>query len=332
MAEARMVPGFEHRPGNNCESTALRNLLWFEGIDVSEPMIFGLGEGLHFIYWQMKSMDFVFTGGRTKPDLVYRTFASNVELELTEHKTASAKQASDRLFQSLDSGQPMMLRMDALYLDYFDIDIHFPAHYAVAAGYDGESVYLADTHRPGLQKTSRASLAEARASTASMGMGRPNHQSVALHEPGRLTKTRLKQNLRAAIRRNADAMLTPPIKNIGVKGIALAGQRIPTWIQKSGYPQKCLQVTADIWERGGTGGGLFRKMYSAFLAEAGQLLGQRPIQKAADSYRSIAQEWTALAALLEQTAVTLDQRGLDEVGRRVGLLAKREAEVLSTLL
>ena len=159
-------------------------------------MIFGLGEGLHFIYWQMKSMDFVFTGGRTKPDLVYRTFATNVALELTEHQTASAKQASRRLFQSLDSGQPIMLRLDALYLDYFDIDIHFPAHYAVAAGYDENSVYLADTYRPGLQKTSRASLADARASTASLGMGRPNHQSVVLHEPGRLkARERLRRHI-----------------------------------------------------------------------------------------------------------------------------------------
>ena len=33
------------------------------GIELSEPMLFGLGEGLGFIFWNMKSMNFPFIGG-----------------------------------------------------------------------------------------------------------------------------------------------------------------------------------------------------------------------------------------------------------------------------
>jgi hypothetical protein len=45
-----MVPGFRHRAGNHCGSTALRNLLAFGGLELSEEMAFGLGAGAAFYY------------------------------------------------------------------------------------------------------------------------------------------------------------------------------------------------------------------------------------------------------------------------------------------
>ena len=46
--------------GQHCEITATGTLLKQIGIDLSEPMLFGLGEGLSFIIWNMKIMDFPF--------------------------------------------------------------------------------------------------------------------------------------------------------------------------------------------------------------------------------------------------------------------------------
>ena len=44
------VPGYVHPPGNHCGSTALRNLLGFHGVELSEEMAFGLGAGAGFYY------------------------------------------------------------------------------------------------------------------------------------------------------------------------------------------------------------------------------------------------------------------------------------------
>ena len=38
LAEPRMVPGYRHRPGNHCGSTALRNLLAHHGAEITEEM------------------------------------------------------------------------------------------------------------------------------------------------------------------------------------------------------------------------------------------------------------------------------------------------------
>ncbi|HEV2727566.1 MAG TPA: BtrH N-terminal domain-containing protein, partial [Solirubrobacterales bacterium] len=44
------VRGYTHTPGHHCGSTALRNLLAFHGVEISEEMAFGLGAGAGFYY------------------------------------------------------------------------------------------------------------------------------------------------------------------------------------------------------------------------------------------------------------------------------------------
>ncbi|CAM5264216.1 hypothetical protein SHIRM173S_03133 [Streptomyces hirsutus] len=55
-----MVKGIDVRGMQHCETTALGVLLRHEGLDLSEPMLFGLGSGLSFIYWDSKAMGFPF--------------------------------------------------------------------------------------------------------------------------------------------------------------------------------------------------------------------------------------------------------------------------------
>ena len=63
---ARMVPGYRHVPGNHCGSTALRNLLAFHGLEMSEEMALGLGAGVSFYYVVLEgSSPSRFTNGRT---------------------------------------------------------------------------------------------------------------------------------------------------------------------------------------------------------------------------------------------------------------------------
>ena len=61
-----IIKNFKPFEGQHCETTATGSLLLHQGINLSEPMLFGLGEGLNFIIWNMKTMDFPFIGGRIK--------------------------------------------------------------------------------------------------------------------------------------------------------------------------------------------------------------------------------------------------------------------------
>ena len=149
--------------GQHCETTATGSLLKQQGIELSEPMLFGLGEGLGFIFWNMKIMDFPFIGGRVKPDLLTKNIAKNLNLQLEIKETSSIKGAWENVRRLIDKGIAVGIKLDAYFLEYFTNKFHFAAHYVAMYGYDYEFAYLIDTQQQGGRaKTSLKSLALAR--------------------------------------------------------------------------------------------------------------------------------------------------------------------------
>lgn len=88
-----LIQRFKAFNGQHCETTATGSLLRQIGIELSEPMLFGLGEGLGFIFWNMKIMDFPFIGGRVKPDVLTENICRNLNLKLEVSETSSTKKA-----------------------------------------------------------------------------------------------------------------------------------------------------------------------------------------------------------------------------------------------
>ena len=60
------VSGFRPFVGQHCETVATGYLLGAAGIDLSEPMLFGFGEGLGFIFINLSSLPLPFVGGRAQ--------------------------------------------------------------------------------------------------------------------------------------------------------------------------------------------------------------------------------------------------------------------------
>jgi hypothetical protein len=134
--KAMIIKNFKTFKGQHCETTAIGNLLLNEGIELSEPMIFGLGSGLGYIFWNMKIMDFPFIGGRIKPDEITRNVCDKLNLSLHIHETSSVKNAWEVVKKHIDNSKPVGLKIDSYYLDYFTNKIHFAGHYAALVGYD----------------------------------------------------------------------------------------------------------------------------------------------------------------------------------------------------
>jgi len=54
MPERLMLEGFKQFVGKHCETTALKRVLDYHGIYLSEEMLLGLGGGIGFIYWYLR--------------------------------------------------------------------------------------------------------------------------------------------------------------------------------------------------------------------------------------------------------------------------------------
>jgi hypothetical protein len=262
-----MVPAYRHLPGNHCGSTALRNLLGFHGVDISEEMAFGLGAGACFYYVVLdEHSPSRFTNGR----------AARLEenfLELTgaplRLRTDPDPESSWRLAKdSIDEGRPVLLLTDLYYLDHYGRSAHFPGHSVVLAGYDDELAWLSDTAFEDLQTTSLDRLREARHSQQPI-FPLEGH-AIDAPEGTKLDRDDLIAHAPKAIGRAAGQMLDPPLGEYeGLPALRRFAGEVGDWPDAAEDWQWCARFLYQVIERRGTGGGNFRRMYARFLDEAG---------------------------------------------------------------
>ncbi|MDF2851142.1 MAG: lantibiotic transporter [Sphingobacterium multivorum] len=313
--------------GLHCETTATGTLLKHIGIELSEPMLFGLGEGLSFIYWKMKTMDFPFLGGRIKTDLLTQHICKNLGLELNVHETSSKVKAWQAVRQLLDEGQPVGLKLDAYYLEYFTKPFHFAGHYVAIYGYDDEHAYLGDTRQQGGSvKTSLASLALARAEKGPMS-SKNLYYTIA----GNMENVDLKEVLIAAMVNNAKQYLAPPINNISYKGILKTSEEVMNWFKTSQAIESEFKMAASLMEKAGTGGALFRNLYRDFIKESYDLLGIEQLAVVHHEFVQIALLWTSLSELFSQIAETASFDAVQQASAIFKTLATKEKNAMEIL-
>ncbi|MFJ2598417.1 BtrH N-terminal domain-containing protein [Streptomyces erythrochromogenes] len=322
-----MVKDLDVRGMQHCETTALGMLLRHEGLDLSEPMLFGLGSGLSFIYWDSKSMGFPFLGGRVKPFELTRNLTAVLGLDLLVEETTSPRKAWQNVAAPIDAGRPVGLQLDSYHLDYFSTRVHFGGHVVAMYGYDEQDAYLQDTDpQGGAVSTSLASLARARAERGPMTA---KNRSFTVTAPIGLTPPQ--DRIIPAIKTCADAFLHPPIANLGHRGIAKAAEQVPKWLQRSDNPREDLPQAAVLMERAGTGGALFRNLYRDFLAECAQLIDNNHLRTGHTLYTEAAIFWTEVAALIAAAGTSGDANRLAQAGSVLSELARIEHSAMQAL-
>jgi Butirosin biosynthesis protein H, N-terminal/Domain of unknown function (DUF4872) len=283
---AVMVAGFRHRPGHHCGSTALRNLLAFHGVELSEEMAFGLGAGACFYFVPMDgSSPSRFVNGRTSrlEEQFVELTGAPLELLTFDDSRASWEAAST----TVSGGAPVLLLTDLYYLDHYGKSAHFPGHAVVLAGFDDDVAYLSDTAFEELQRTTIASLAEARHAQHPV-FPLAGHMFVAANGIGSFDP---RSAAPAAVARCAERMLEPPLGEYeGLPGLRKFAAEVGSWPELLSDWQWCARFTYQTIERRGTGGGNFRLMYSRFLEEAGY--------EEAALAATASERWTALAGRL----------------------------------
>lgn len=322
------IEKFKPFDGQHCETTATGTLLRQLDIELSEPMLFGLGEGLGFIFWNMKTMNFPFIGGRIKPDALTENIAKNLNLELTVKETASQQKAWNNVKELIDKGQAVGLKLDCFHLEYFSKPFHFAGHYTAIYGYDNDFAFLTDTKQQGGKvKTSLKSLALARAEKGPMS-------SKNLYYTLRKTNKEpdLKKAIVTAIKNNATEYLNPPIKNIGYKGVLKTSTEIIKWFKTSKDIQTEFETAAMLMEKAGTGGSLFRNLYRDFLRESYDLLKLDQLKQGYEAFIEIAKLWKTVSELFEKVSETKDFQYILQASQILKMISEKEKKAMEILI
>ena len=315
--------------GVHCETNVAGTILNNLGINLSEAMLFGLGEGLSFIYWKMKNQEFPFIGGRVKPELLTNTLVKNLDLELEIKETRSKNKAWKNVIDYIDNGIPVGIKLDCFYLDYFPVKIHFHSHYACLYGYDDDKVYLRDTYQGDkIFTTSIESFAQARSEKGPMSSNNLSYVIKKVND----NKININQILKPILKNNAFTYLNPPIKNISFKGIEHTSKEIYKWFNSSKNLKEEFELTANLMENGGTGGSLFRNLYTEFLKECDNRLEQKNIYYSYLEFKEISEKWKAVSELFRSLSTNPNTLELNKLSLLLKDISKQEYNAMSLLI
>jgi hypothetical protein len=300
MSDTLSVPAYRHHPGNHCETCAARNVFAHAGLDISEEMLFGLGEGLGFIYWAMKCMPYPVIGYRngTAGDVLEKA-CPRLGVGLRAVETKSEKSAYKNLRAMLAAGRPACIFVDMGFLPYTRLpeQVHFGGHAVTVFEVDeaAGAARLSDL-MDAPQSVTLEDLRRARGSVYRPFP--PKNRLMEFTFPEKLPD--LGPPALDAIRANAGSFANPPIANLGLRGFGKFARELRKW-PAAMPPEQLFGALVNAFtyiEIGGTGGGGFRPMYARFLREAQALTGEARLAEAADLYDRAGAAISALGVAL----------------------------------
>lgn len=311
-----------HRPGRHCGSSAIRDVLEFHGLTMTEACCFGLGAGLGITYVEVPGSATPFIVHVRSMGFEEKVF-STLGLPFAWETFADKAQASDALNDALLGGRPALLLTDIYHLPYFNSSTHFPGHAIVAWQLDAEcrQVMVSDTERPGLLPVPVDNLADARFSTSA-----PFVHYGSMYAPQRIDAEVSPVCMQQAIVDNAVSLLQGN-RNSGLAALNTWIEELSRWAADSNWRWH-LRFAYQVIEKRGTGGSGFRTMYAEFLEEARIQLTQVSRGGLVEKMRASATAWSGLAAVLKagSEADVFPYAEIETAIRQVGVHEQRYAD------
>lgn len=297
MSERLILKGLKPFSGHHCETTALKRVLDYHELSLSEDMLFGLGGGIGFLYWYMKTLPAPFVGSRYgKVAEFLGNTCRRIGADMSIMETSSPKKGYEELKALLRSGEPAVAYGDMAYFPYLAHPevAHFGGHAVAVFGLDEErgEVHLYDRGRnPVVMRTSEL----ARARSSSFAPFAPKHRLLHLSYPSEIAS--LEPGIKQSITECCRNMLQPAIRNIGLAGMEKWSRVVVKWPEQfSGTTLLNALINGFTYiEIAGTGGSGFRTMYARFLDEASQVVGEPALREVAGMMRQAAVVWSDIA-------------------------------------
>ncbi len=286
---------FTHRQHAHCESGVTSNLLRYEGIEISEPMAFGIGAGIFFGHLPfLKVSGIPGTTYRIWPGAIVKRVAQRLGVTLQAQRFGNADKAMKALDDALAAGKPVGLLGSVFYLPYLPeaFRFHFNAHNFVVYGKEGDNYLVSDPVMETATAIAPADLVKAR-----FAKGTPEPRGFMYYVTGVSKDMDMKQAITDGIKQTCVFMMGPPLPWFGNKGIFTLADRIKDYPKKL-EPRKAALYLGNVirmQEEIGTGGAGFRYLYAAFLQEAGMLLKNDELLRYSEELTRIGDEWRNFA-------------------------------------
>ncbi len=285
---------FTHHQSAHCENGVVSNLLKHRGHNISEPMVFGIGSGLFFVYIPFLKVNHgPAISFRPIPGFIFKRFAKRLGIKIKRYKFKDKKKAQLTLDAELQNNNPVGLQVGVYHLSYFpdEYRFHFNAHNMVVYGKENDTYLISD---PVMETTTTLTEKELELVRFAKGAFAPKgHIYYPIQYPKELN---LEKAIKIGIKSTCRDMLAP-VPIVGVKGMRLVAKLIRKWPVKKGkkIANHYLGQIVRMQEEIGTGGGGFRFIYGAFLQEAAVILKNDKLKELSNEITEIGNSWRDFA-------------------------------------
>ncbi len=327
---------FNHIQSAHCENGVTTNLLQHIGVNkITEPLAFGIGSGLFFIYIPfLKINNGPAFSYRTMPGLIFKRTCDSLGIPVVRKKFRSVEKAQRYLDSCIESNQPVGCQVGVYYLTYFpkEYRFHFNAHNIVVFGKEENNYLISD---PVMETVTTLTDYELQRVRFAKGALAPRGQLYYPELKNEISDDAIRKAIIQGIKRNIRDMLHIPGPIAGISGIRYTGRRIIKWRDKLGVKKAGLYLAqlVRMQEEIGTGGGGFRFIYAAFLQQAYAYHNIDTLLKASEQFTKAGDLWRSAAvqaAGIFKGRIT-SQQDFNDMGNYLFEVAEIEKQAFTAL-
>lgn len=286
---------YEHKMAAHCETGTVTGMLNHSGMDITEPMVFGISGGIFFAYLETPKLPFPMFVTRSKPGSIRKKIGKRLNVSFKASKDRSFTKAQQNLDTLIDQKLPVAIQVDMFYMDYIPayMRAHFNGHYITVVGKENSTYTVSDCYYPNLAKLSMNSLQKAWFAKGDLAPHGLKYYAERIPKEIDLPKA-----ISGGIREACRNMLKLPIPFLGIKGIRLFAKKVVDWPKitrdENHLAHEILMISAILEERG-TGGAGFRFMYATFLQQAAKIINNNELAALSKQMMEIGDRWREIS-------------------------------------
>ncbi|MEL0646126.1 BtrH N-terminal domain-containing protein [Pseudoalteromonas agarivorans] len=321
-----------HLQSSHCETGVVATLLQSKGIDMSEPMAFGLASALTFAYLPfVKISGMPLIAYRMPPKTIIKKVCKKLNIELETRKFSNAQDGMQALDDELAKGNLVGLQSSVYWLPYFpeDMRFHFNAHNLIVYGKNALGEYLISDpvfeHPVTCPAEDLKNARFAKGALAAKGL-----MYVIRSTPSNIE---LNEVIEPAIKKTAKMMNGLILPYFGLKGIRHMAKQIRLLDKKTPkYTRLYLAHIVRMQEEIGTGGAGFRFMYASFLEQAADICQIPALNQCAEHTTLVGDLWREFAMDAVKYCKKRGDISLDDIAKKLEQVAEEEAKLSKMLL
>lgn len=324
---------FEHKMAAHCESGAVTAQLNYAGLDITEPMLFGIASGIFFGYFESSNFPFPMFIVRNKPGSMRKNIAKRLGVKFYQKNFRNQQKGIDELDRLLAEGRPVATQVDFYYMDFLPefIRAHINVHFVNIIGKNEENYLVSDSYHRHAAELKIETLNKAR--FVGGYMAPKGFLCYASHIPENIN---FEKAIRKGIKKAAFDMTKLPVPFVGIKGMRKFAKKVTGWPDLARdidhLSHEVMKINI-LLEDQGTGGAGFRFLYATFLQQAAQKLKDEQLEGMSKRMMAIGDDWRNISYFAAKIGKKRDlsKERLEELSQMIYHMADQEQVFFSDL-